>query len=79
MEAVSVDQPAQRVTLIDPDDPSQGYWADLTYSHGTTVPAGGSLNATVEAPRASAQVYYQFDDLFHDNAIFSPHPTFSPE
>jgi len=28
----------------------------------------------IEAPRASAQVFYQFDDLFHDNAIFSPHP-----
>jgi hypothetical protein len=65
--------------FIDPDDPSQGYWADLTYSHGTPVPAGHSLNATVEAPRASAQVFYQFDDLFHDNAIFSPHPTFSPK
>jgi hypothetical protein len=23
-------------------------------------------------------VFYQFDDLFHDNAIFSPHPTFAP-
>ena len=30
--------------------------------------------ATVEAPRASAQLFYQFDPLFHDNMIFSYHP-----
>lgn len=23
-------------------------------------------------------MFYQFDDLFHDNAIFSPHPKFAP-
>ncbi|MFQ5460075.1 MAG: hypothetical protein ACE5EL_04720 [Anaerolineae bacterium] len=39
---------------------------------------GGGVTATIEAPRASGQVFYQFDDLFHDNAIFSPHPTFAP-
>ena len=59
---------------IDPEDPSQGYWADLTYSHGAPVYADASLNATVELPRSSGQVFYQFDDLFHDNSIFSPHP-----
>lgn len=62
----------------DANDPSKGYWADKTYSHGAPVWAGESLNATIEAPRASAQVFYQFDDLYHDNAIFSPHPTFTP-
>ncbi len=71
--------PNNGTLLIDPDDPSQGYWADLTYAHGAPVFAGGFLDATIEAPRASAQVFYQFDDLFHDNAIFSPHPTFSPD
>lgn len=71
--------PNNGTLLIDPDDPSQGYWADLTYAHGAPVPAYGTLTATIEAPRASAQVFYQFDDLFHDNAIFSPHPTFAPD
>ncbi|MCH7700408.1 MAG: hypothetical protein IID37_01855, partial [Planctomycetes bacterium] len=71
--------PDNGTLLIDPDDPQQGYWADLTYAHGRPIAAGESLNARVEAPRASAQVFYQFDDLFHDNAIFSPHPTFAPE
>ncbi len=33
------------------------------------------MTATIEAPRAAAQLFYQFDDLFHDNAIFSPHPS----
>jgi hypothetical protein len=66
--------PNNGTLFIDPADPTQGYWADLTYSHGTPVPAGGSLDATIEAPRAAAQLFYQFDDLFHDNAIFSPHP-----
>ena len=61
---------------IDPNDPSQGYWADLTYGHGAPIFAGQSLAATIELPRASGQVFYQFDDLFHDNAIFSPHPLF---
>jgi len=65
--------------FIDPSDPSQGYWVDLTYAHGAPVYAGQSLVATVEAPRGSAQVFYQFDDLFHDNDIFSPHPTFSTQ
>ena len=64
--------------FIDPNDPSQGYWADLTYSHGTPIAALNALTANIEAPRASAQVFYQFDDLFHDNSIFSPHPTFAP-
>ncbi len=71
--------PNNGTLLIDPDDPSQGYWADLTYSHGQPVPMGASITANIEAPRASAQVFYQFDDLFHDNAIFSPHPTFAPD
>ncbi len=71
--------PANGTLFIDPSDTSQGYWADLTYSHGRPVAAGGSVTANVESPRASAQVFYQFDDLFHDNAIFSPHPTFAPE
>jgi hypothetical protein len=71
--------PGNGTLLIDPDDPSQGYWADLTYAHGRPIAAGGSLAANIESPRASAQVFYQFDDLFHDNAIFSPHPTFAPD
>ena len=62
-----------------PDDPSEGYWADQTYAHGRPIKPGESLNAMIEAPRASAQVFYQFDDLFHDNAIFSPHPKFGKD
>ena len=58
----------------DPEDLSKGYWADQTYGHGAPVYAGQTRTATVELPRASGQVFYQFDDLFHDNAIFSPHP-----
>ena len=65
--------PNNGTLLIDPDDPGKGYWADLTYAHGAPVPAGGALSAAVEAPRASGEIFYQFDDLFHDNAIFSPH------
>ena len=61
------------------DDPSEGYWAYQTYAHGRPIKPGESLNAMIEAPRASAQVFYQFDDLFHDNAIFSPHPTFGKD
>lgn len=55
-------------------DSSDGYWADYTYSHGAPIFAGQSLNASIELPRAAGQVFYQFDDLFHDNVIFSPHP-----
>ena len=58
----------------DPNDPSKGHWADKTYSHGAPVFAGGTLVAVVEGARSAAQVFYQFDDLFHDNSIFSPHP-----
>ncbi len=70
--------PNNGTLFIDPDDPSKGHWADLTYSHGTPVFAGKSLAATIELPRSSGQVFYQFDDLFHDNSIFSPHPLFEP-
>ncbi len=66
--------PANGTIYIDPADHSKGHWVDFTMAHGSPVFAGGSLNATIEAPRASAQVFYQFDDLFHDNSIFSPHP-----
>jgi hypothetical protein len=71
--------PANGTLYIDPADPSQGFWVDRTYAHGRPLFAGQSLNANIEAPRASAQVFYQFDDLFHDNAIFSPHPTFGDD
>jgi len=70
--------PNNGTLFIDPNDPSLGYWADLTYAHGAPIHAGDSLSATIEAARASGQVFYQFDPLFHDNAIFSPHPTFAP-
>ena len=69
--------PANGTLFIDPANPGAGYWADLTYAHGRPVPAMGDISTEVEAPRASGQVFYQFDDLFHDNAIFSPHPTSS--
>lgn len=65
--------------FINPKNPSLGYWADLTYAHGAPIKAGASLNANIEAARGSAQVFYQFDDLFHDNDIFSPHPTFETQ
>lgn len=68
--------PDNGTLFIDPSNPSKGYWVDRTYAHGAPVYAGQSRTATIEAPRGSAQVFYQFDDLFHDNAIFSPHPTF---
>ncbi len=71
--------PHNGTLFLDPKDPSQGYWADLTYAHGTPINAGASLNANIEAARGSAQVFYQFDDLFHDNDIFSPHPTFETQ
>ena len=68
--------PENGTLFIDANDESQGYWVDLTYAHGTPVYANQSLTANIEMPRASGQVFYQFDDLFHDNDIFSPHPTF---
>lgn len=69
--------PYNDTLYIDPSDKSKGYWADLTYSHGRPVFAGTSITADIELPRASGQVFYQFDDLFHDNSIFSPHPVFA--
>ncbi len=68
--------PNNGTLFIDPDDESKGHWADLTFSHGATVLAQDKITATIELPRASGQVFYQFDDLFHDNSIFSPHPIF---
>jgi hypothetical protein len=58
-------------TLFDADG---AYWVDQTYLHGRPVPGGESIIATVEGPRASGQLFYQFDPLFHDNMIFSYHP-----
>ena len=49
-------------------------WVDQTYFHGRPVFANSSITAIIEAPRASAQLFYQFDPLFHDNMIFSYHP-----
>lgn len=58
-------------TLVAPDG---SWWVDATYFHGRPVAPNTSVFATVEAPRASAQLFYQFDPLFHDNMIFSYHP-----
>jgi len=68
--------PNNGTLFIDPNDPSKGHWVDLTQAHGAPVFAGQTRTANIEGLRASAQVFYQFDDLFHDNDIFSPHPTF---
>ena len=66
--------PNNGTIYMDPEDESKGYWADQTYSHGAPIFAGEDKVITIEMPRAAAQLFYQFDDLFHDNAIFSPHP-----
>jgi hypothetical protein len=55
-------------------DPQGNYWVDQTFMHGRPVAASASIVANVEAPRAGAQLFYQFDPLFHDNMIFSYHP-----
>jgi len=57
------------------ETPECEYWVDQTYQHGRPIPANSAIEANVEAPRASAQLFYQFDPLFHDNAIFSFHPS----
>lgn len=51
-----------------------GYWVDETYIHGAPVEANDDITATIENPRTAGMVFYQFDPLFHDTAIFSPHP-----
>jgi hypothetical protein len=80
-EAFLFYSPENGTIWIDPERPELGFWADETMAHGAPVwgandplGRGNSLNATVELPRAAGQVFYQFDDLFHDNVIFSPHP-----
>ncbi len=70
--------PDNGTLYLDPAEPSRGYWTDLTYAHGRTVYAGQSVDVSIEMPRSSGQLFYQFDDLFHDNAIFSPHPALDP-
>ena len=52
-----------------------GYWVDKSYLHGRPVKGNSSIETEIEAPRASAQLFYNFDPLFHDNAIFSWHPS----
>ena len=58
-------------TLLDLDGT---WWVDQTYFHGRPVLPQESFAADVEAPRAGAQLFYQFDPLFHDNSVFSLHP-----
>ena len=53
--------------------PDGRWWVDQTYFHGRPVYPGESIEANVEAPRASARLFYQFDPLFHDNTVFSLH------
>jgi len=42
--------------------------------HGRPVPGQSSITANIESARSGAQLFYQFDPLFHDNMIFSYHP-----
>ncbi|SHH49423.1 hypothetical protein [Halobaculum gomorrense] len=55
-------------------DGSDGYWIDETYSQGTPVGGNDDITTSIEGARAAGFVFYQFDPLFHDNAIMSPHP-----
>ncbi|SHH49652.1 hypothetical protein [Halobaculum gomorrense] len=55
-------------------DGSDGYRIDETYSQGAPVGANADITASMEGARAAGFVFYQFDPLFHDNAIMSPHP-----
>lgn len=66
--------PENGTLYIDPENPQKGYWVDLTYAHGRPVYALDNIEVNIEMPRDSGQLFYQFDDLFHDNDIFSPHP-----
>ncbi|MGR3178111.1 MAG: hypothetical protein ACUZ8E_08655 [Candidatus Anammoxibacter sp.] len=66
--------PENGTIYIDPDDVKKGYWTDLTYAHGRPVYAMDNIEVNIEMPRASGQLFYQFDGLYHDNNIFSPHP-----
>ncbi len=54
--------------------PDGRWWVDDTYLHGSPVAPLSSITPIIEAPRAAAQLFYQFDPLFHDNMIFSYHP-----
>lgn len=54
--------------------PDGTWWVDQTYMHGRPVPPNESIVANIESPRSGAQLFYQFDPLFHDNMIFSYHP-----
>ncbi len=66
--------PENGTIYIDPDNREKGYWADLTYAHGRPLPPLENMEVNIEMPREKGQLFYQFDDLFHDNDIFSPHP-----
>jgi len=63
--------PANGSLLVDPADPSQGWWADKTFVYGAPVPGGGSMTATIQAPRAFGRALYLVDGLFSDNAVYS--------
>lgn len=69
--------PNNGTIYIDPNNKEKGYWADLTYAHGKPIPAMDNIEVNIEMPREKGQLFYQFDDLFHDNDIFSPHPVSS--
>ena len=49
-------------------------WSSTTAMTCPPIMPGTSIVALVEGPRATAQLFYQFDPLFHDNMIFSYHP-----
>jgi len=66
--------PKNGTIYIDPEDKQKGFWVDLTYAHGKPVAAMDNIEVNIEMPRAKGQLFYQFDDLYHDNDIFSPHP-----
>ena len=54
--------------------PDGSYWTDSTFFHGRPIAPNSAIIASIEAPRAGGQLFYQFDPLFHDNMIFSLHP-----
>ena len=54
---------------IDPMDQNQGYWVDRSYVHGMPLQPGEATHASILVPRSAAQVYFQFDGVFADDAV----------
>ena len=59
--------PGNGTPYLDPQDPGQGLWADLSYAFGQPIAAGSHGSFTMRRPRSQGQALWHIDGLHRES------------